>query len=101
MKGTDGVQGAECGGPFPIPKAGAEPIWNHKREFRGSAVLRYNKQAIVTPDGSYKISKLIEDVKFKYANLKEPAKLDKKGIFAYYMQEVVSQPRVAGQITLV
>src|SRR3546814_2866550 len=74
---------------------------NHKLEFRGSAVRRYNNQAIVKPDGSYKISKLIEDVKFKYANLKEPAKLDKKGIFAYYMQEVVSPPRVAGQITLV
>src|SRR3546814_9034024 len=96
LNGTDDVQGAELGFPFPIPKSGAEPIWNHKLEFRGSAVRRYNNQAIVKPDGSYKISKLIEDVKFKYANLKEPAKLDKKGIFAYYMQEVVSPPRVAG-----
>jgi len=101
LNGTDDVQGAELGFPFPIPKSGAEPIWNHKLEFRGSAVRRYNNQAIVKPDGSYKISKLVEDVKFKYANLKEPAKLDKKGIFAYYMQEVISPPRVAGQITLV
>lgn len=101
LNGTDDVQGAVLGFPFPIPKSGAEPIWNHKLEFRGSAVRRYNNQAIVKPDGSYKISKLIEDVKFKYANLKEPAKLDKKGIFAYYMQEVISPPRVAGQITLV
>src|SRR3546814_12675579 len=101
LNGTDDVQGAELGFPFPIPKSGAEPIWNHKLEFRGSAVRRYNNQAIVKPDGSYKISKLIEDVKFKYANLKEPAKLARKGIFASYMQEVVSPPRVAGQITLV
>src|SRR3546814_20409512 len=72
LNGTDDVQGAELGFPFPIPKSGAEPIWNHKLEFRGSAVRRYNNQAIVKPDGSYKISKLIEDVKFKYANLKEP-----------------------------
>src|SRR3546814_17462904 len=72
---------------------------NHKLEFRGSDVRRYNNQAMVKPDGSYKISKLIEDVKFKYANLKEQAKLDKKGIFAYYMQKVVAPPRVAGQTT--
>lgn len=101
LNGTDDVQGAELGFPFPIPKAGAEPLWNHKLKFRGSAVRRYNNQAIVKPDGSYKISKLIEDVKFKYANLNEPAKLDKKAIFAYYMMEVISPPRVAGQITLV
>jgi hypothetical protein len=101
LNGTDDVQGAELGFPFPIPKSGAEPLWNHKLKFRGSAVRRYNNQAIVKPDGSYKISKLVEDVKFKYANLAEPAKLDKKGIFAYYMMEVISPPRVAGQITLV
>lgn len=101
LNGTDDVTGASTGFPFPIPKAGAEPLWNHKLKFRGSAVKRYNNQAIVKPDGSYKISKLIEDVKFKYANLKDPPSKDKSSIFAYYMQQVLSPPRVAGQITLV
>lgn len=101
LVGTDDVQKAELGFPFPIPKSGAEPLWNHKLKFRGSAVKRYNNQAIVKPDGSYKISKLIEDVKLKYANLKEPAEMRKGGIFAYYLQEVLSPPRVAGQIILV
>lgn len=101
LTGTDDVQGAELGFPFPIPKTGAEPLWNHKLKFRGSAVKRFNNQAIVKPDGSYKISKLVEDVKFKYANLKEPAEIRKGGIFAYYLQEVMSPPRVAGQIILV
>jgi len=101
LVGTDDVQKAELGFPFPIPKSGAEPLWNHKLKFRGSAVKRYNNQAIVKPDGTYKISKLIEDVKLKYANLKEPAEMRKGGIFAYYLQEVLSPPRVAGQIILV
>ena len=101
LKGTDDVQGAELGFPFPIPKTGAEPVWNHKLKFRGSAVKRFNNQAIVKPDGTYKISKLIEDVRFKYANLKEPAAMRTGGIFAYYLQEVMSPPRVAGQIILV
>jgi hypothetical protein len=101
LNGTDDVTGAELGFPFPIPKAGAEPLWNHKLKFHGSQVKRYNNQAIVKADGTYKISKLIEDVKFKYSNLKEPASLEKNKILAYYMQEVLSPPRVAGQITLV
>lgn len=101
LNGTDDVVGAKMGFPFPIPKAGAEPIWNHKLKFRGSAVKRYNNQAIVQSDGTYRISKLIEDVKFKYANLKDPPGADKSKIFAYYMQSVLSPPRVAGQITLV
>jgi hypothetical protein len=101
LVGTDDVQKAELGFPFPIPKSGAEPIWNHKLKFRGSAVKRYNNQAIVKPDGTYKISKLVEDVKFKYANLKEPAETRKGGLFAYYLQEVLEPPRVAGQVILV
>lgn len=101
LVGSDDVQKAELGFPFPIPKSGAEPLWNHKLKFRGSAVKRYNNQAIVKPDGTYKISKLVEDVKLKYANLKEPAEMRKGGIFAYYLQEVLSPPRVAGQIILV
>ncbi|PPE76013.1 DUF1329 domain-containing protein [Solimonas fluminis] len=101
LVGTDDVQKAELGFPFPIPKSGAEPIWNHKLKFRGSAVKRYNNQAIVKPDGTYKISKLVEDVKLKYANLKEPAEMRKGGLFAYYLQEVLEPPRVAGQIILV
>jgi hypothetical protein len=101
LKGTDDLDGVELGFPFPIPKSGAEPMWNHKLKFRGSAVQRYNNQAIVRPDGGYKISKLIEDVKFKYANLKEPGSAAKNAVLALYLQEVLSPPRVAGQITLV
>lgn len=101
LNGTDDVVGAELGFPFPIPKSGAEPLWNHKLKFRGSSVRRYNNQAIVKPDGTYKISKLVEDVKFKYANLKEPPSKDKSSTFAYYMQDVLEPPRVAGQVTLV
>ena len=71
LKGTDDVEGAVLGFPFPIPKSGAEIPWNHKMRYRGSAVRRYNNQAIVKGDGTYKISKLVEDVKFMYSNLRE------------------------------
>ncbi len=98
LVGTDDVNDAKLGFPFPIPKSGAEAIWNHKLKFRGSAVRRYNNQAIVKPDGTFKISKLVEDVKFKYANLKEPGGTE---LLAFYLSEVIEPARVAGQITLV
>ena len=69
LTGTDDVTGAVLGFPFPIPGSGAEPIWNHKLKFRGSAVRRFNNQAIVKADGSFSLSKLTEDLKFKYANV--------------------------------
>lgn len=98
LTGTDDVNGAELGFPFPIPKSGAEAIWNHKLKFRGSAVKRFNNQAIVKPDGDFKISKLIEDVKFKYANIEEPGGTS---LLAYYLSNVIEPARVAGQLTLV
>ncbi|MGH8530689.1 MAG: DUF1329 domain-containing protein [Nevskiales bacterium] len=100
LTGTDQVSGAKLGFPFPIPQSGAEALWNHKMKYRGSAVRRFNNQAIVKPDGTFKISKLVEDVKFKYANLKEPPPADNK-LLLTYLQRVMEPPRVAGQITLV
>ena len=98
LTGTDDVKGAKLGFPFPIPKTGAEVIWNHKLKYRGTSVKRYNNQAIVKPDGSIAITKLVEDVKFKYANLKEP---DWDGkIYTMYMSESVAPASKAGQIVL-
>lgn len=100
LEGTENVLDAKLGFPFPIPGNGAEVIWNHKLRFRGTAVRRFNDQAIVKPDGTMDLTKVVEDVKFKYANLTEAADADNK-IFAYYLSRVTAPPRVAGQITLV
>ncbi|MGB0955061.1 MAG: DUF1329 domain-containing protein [Panacagrimonas sp.] len=99
LTGTDLVEGAEIGFPFPIPGNGAEVIWNHRMKYRGNAVRRYNNQAIVKPDGSYQITKLTEDVKFKYANFTDPPAADNKYLLMY-LSETISPSRVAGQLTL-
>ncbi|MDT0619927.1 DUF1329 domain-containing protein [Salinisphaera sp. P385] len=101
LEGTDDISGAELGVPFPIPKSGAEVIWNHKLKFRGSAVKRFNDQAIVDADGDVEITKVIEDVGFEYGNLNKEAGERNNEIIAYFLQETVSPPRVAGQFTLV
>lgn len=103
LKGTDSVQGAALGFPFPIPSSGAEVIWNHKLKYRGSAVRRFNNQIVVKTDGTYNLTKIVEDVKFKYANLNDKKKSSDSGIklLAYYLAEVKEPPRLAGQLTLV
>ena len=83
LVGTDSMQGAEIGFPFPIPTSGAEPIWNHKTKYRGDAVIRYNDQAIVKTDGTFKLTQVVEDVLFTYANLSGGTE---DGILLYYLQ---------------
>lgn len=100
LEGTDGVKNARLGFPFPIPQSGAEVIWNHKLKFRGSAVRRVNDQAIVKPDGEFSITKVVENVKFRYPNIANPPPGDNH-LMAFYLQEVVAPPRVAGQLILV
>src|SRR3546814_9150557 len=61
LKGTDDLNNCKEGFPFPIPKSGAEPIWNHKLKWRGESVTRYNNQMIVQQNGDYQLTKIIED----------------------------------------
>lgn len=102
MIGTDDPMGAVLGFPFPIPKSGAEPIWNHKLQWRGEAVTRYNNQMIVQPSGEYQLTKLIEDVSFSYASIKNPVPLSKDNKeFLKYLSRTVAPPRLAGTYILV
>ncbi len=98
LEGTDLLLGAEVGFPFPIPKNGAEVIWNHRLKYRGKAIQRFNNQFIVLPDGSYTQSTLREDVLFPYANLSGDHTVidDKDDVTIYYVAEILSPPRNAG-----
>ena len=98
LEGTDGISGEKLGFPFPIPTNGAQAIWNAKLKYRGSAVTRYNNQAVVDEDGGYEITKLIEDVRFEYANLDKSER--DENVILQYLSRTISPPRVTGQITL-
>jgi hypothetical protein len=96
----EGLANASVSVPFPIPKSGVEPIWNHKVRYRGVGGARWNVQAAVTTSGSYNLVKITEDVKFHYGNPK--TKPDQLGnVLIYFLQIVRDPPRLAGQITLV
>jgi hypothetical protein len=100
LEGTDKLSGAKLGVPFPIPQNGAEVIWNHKLKFRGSAVRRFNNEVIVARDGSFQLARIVEDVKLKYGDPKAPSPIE-AGLILYYLQEVLSPKRIAGQLLLV
>ena len=102
MIDPDTPHNCKLGFPFPIPKSGAEPIWNHKLKWRGNQVTRYNNQMIVQLDGDYQLTKITEDVKFSYANSEEPVLLTKdSGEFLKYLSETISPPKLAGTFILV
>ncbi|ROH86540.1 DUF1329 domain-containing protein [Stagnimonas aquatica] len=98
--GGESLSGAILGIPFPIPKTGNEPIWNHKLRYRGTGVDRWNIQAAVTTAGDFNLVKIREQVKFLYDTRGiSPEQLNNVGI--YYLQIVAAPPRLAGTITLV
>jgi hypothetical protein len=102
LTGSDDITGANLGFPFPIPKSGAEIIWNHKLKWRGEAITRYNNQFIVQPSGEFQQTKIVEDVIFSYANIKKPQPITADNrIMLKYLSQTVAPPRMAGTFILV
>jgi hypothetical protein len=59
LQGTDIPNDCTLGFPYPIPKTGAEVIWNHRLKWRGESVRRYNNQFIVQPSGDFQATKIL------------------------------------------
>lgn len=102
LEGTDNPDNCKQGFPYPIPQNGAEVIWNHRLKWRGDSVRRQNDQMIVEADGRFQLAQLVEDVKFLYANEKDPVPLTQgKGLFLYYLSKIIAPTRTAGTMILV
>ncbi len=96
----EALNDAVVGVPFPIPKTGHEPIWNHKTRFFGSSIQRWNNQFAVTTAGGYNQVKIREDVLFPYAR-KGATTASMNNVLLYFLQIVTAPARLAGTITLV
>jgi hypothetical protein len=96
----EALNNAIIGVPFPIPKTGHEPIWNHKTRYREESIQRWNNQFAVTTAGGYNQVKIREDVLLPYSKKgSTPAQM--KNVLIYFLQIVTSPARLAGTITLV
>jgi hypothetical protein len=98
--GGNGVTNAVEGTPFPIPKQGVEPFWNHVLRYRTDSSAREIGQAAVTTGGSFNMVKFHDEfyVVYSLAGAKE-AELD--NVILYFIQETVAPARLAGEILLV
>jgi hypothetical protein len=98
--GGDALAGAAVGIPFPIPKSGHEPVWNHKLRFRGIGGRRFNNQFAVTTAGAYSHVTLREDFALRYS-MKAATAENLENVSIYFLQIVTQPARLAGTITLV
>jgi hypothetical protein len=96
----EALNGAIIGIPFPIPKTGHEPVWNHKVRYRGKSGQRWNNQFAVTTAGGYNQVKIREDVSFPYSR-PDATVQGLNNVIIYFLQIVTSPARLAGTITLV
>ena len=96
----EALNGAIMGTPFPIPKTGHEPVWNHKVRYFGANIQRWNNQFAVTTSGGYNQVKIREDVMFPYMT-KGATPESIKNVIIYFLQVVTAPARLAGTITLV
>lgn len=97
VDGGNGVEGAKEGVPFPIPKEGVEAVWNHLLRYRGEGSERMVGQVNPQTDGSYTLIMLHEQVKYLYS---APGGTTTNNSL-YFLQEVTSPARLAGEILLV
>jgi hypothetical protein len=96
----EALNNAILGVPFPIPKTGHEPIWNHKTRYRAESIQRWNNQFAVTTAGGYNQVKIREDVMLPYGK-KGATPESMNNVLIYFLQIVTAPARLAGTITLV
>jgi len=101
----EGVDKVAEGFPFPIldkdpSKAGMEAIWNHKLKFKGISFARWNNQVIPTASGQYTLERFREEGLGLYYKPGNTLK-DINNVLLYFFEDVVSPPRLAGQVLLV
>jgi len=93
------LEGASGGIPFPIPKSGAEVVWNHQLSWRGEAWKNDFNVYIITANGQRILSSTIQsqrEMPYYFQN----AKSEYKGI--YWMTKLVNlgPPLRAGEALL-
>jgi len=97
----DGVENFNVAIPFPIPKSGAEVIWNHITRYRGGSAIRTGSVMPVQQDGSFVTVKMSDRLVWP-ENLKggRDSKKDNNVLF-YYLQRITAPARLTGTSLLV
>jgi tetratricopeptide (TPR) repeat protein len=96
LLGSDALDGARLGFPFPQPQNGVEVMWNHRTRYRGDSFMGVTSQAVVSANGVSHRNKGVFRVLFRYGNAARPADLGEENIVCYgvtFVGERVSDTR--------
>ena len=100
VNGGDGIENFSHGTfAFPIPKVGAEVIWNHNTRYRIN-LKRWYMQAMPQTNGSYTLIKLEEEVGYP-AQMPDVDESTVPNTLLYFKQRVNAPARLAGNVLLV
>ena len=86
LTGSDALEGAKLGFPFPRPDSGVEVMWNHRTRYRGNSVEAQSRQFVIGADGRQVLDvRLDERVFFRYGNTQDPVDIASQNILLYYL----------------
>lgn len=86
LLGSDALDGAKLGFPFPQPSTGVEVMWNHRVRYRGNSAEAQSKQVVMAADGRLSLNvRLNERVWYRYGNTADPVDIGTQNILLYYL----------------
>ena len=90
LTGSDALDGARLGFPFPKPSSGVEILWNHRVRYRGNTAELQSRQFVVGADGKRTLDvRVNERVFFRYGNIADPVDIASQNILLYYLVRFV------------
>ena len=100
VNGGDGISGCAHGSfAFPIPKSGAEVVWNHNTRYRLN-VHRWYMQAMPQTNGSFTLIKMEEEVGYP-EQMSDVDASTMPNTLLFFKQRVNAPARLAGNVLLV
>ncbi|MEE3159256.1 MAG: DUF1329 domain-containing protein, partial [Pseudomonadota bacterium] len=100
VNGGDGISGFAHGSfAFPIPKSGAEVVWNHNTRYRLN-IHRWYMQAMPQTNGSFTLIKMEEEVGYP-EQMSDVDASTMPNTLLFFKQRVNAPARLAGNVLLV
>lgn len=95
------IEGAYGGTPFPVPKSGAEVMWNHLLAWQGESIDIPFRSYVVAANGKrVMVSEAVDHHEYPYY-FKDGSLESFKGGYLNILQEAVNPPLRAGEMILV
>jgi len=93
------IKGVAEGYPFPLPKQGAEVIWNHLLRYRGSSSVRHIDMITPSVTGAFTtVSMTVTTLSLYYQQGATLESID--NILGMFTREIMAPPSLAGNVLL-